>query len=102
MHMRQFIGGAMCFSLSLLSAPAVQADDILYIAGVNPSIRPPDAPVVTTITKDAEWYSRALYGVEKPYPYSLHFLEDQGNWFTPFNHPGMTDRYDLRGWFSKP
>ena len=26
------------------------------------------------------------------------FLEDQGNWYTPFNHPGMTGRYDIRGW----
>jgi hypothetical protein len=36
--------------------------------------------------------------VSQPYPASLRFLEDQGNWYTPFNRPGMLPPYDIRGW----
>ncbi len=49
-------------------------------------------------TLDGDWYREALTGVERPYPYSLKFLEDQGAWYTPFNRPGMTGRYDIRHW----
>ncbi len=69
-----------------------------YIAGVNPSSRPAGAPVISSVHKDAAWYRHALYGVIPPYPASLRFLEDQGNWYTPFTRPGMTGRYDIRGW----
>jgi hypothetical protein len=44
------------------------------------------------------WYAQALTGISQPFPYSLRFLEDQGNWYTPFNRPGMPGRYDIRGW----
>lgn len=67
------------------------------IAGLNPSVRPADAPKITTFDKDQQWYVAALRGVSQPYPQSLGFLDDQGAWFTPFIHAGMTGRYDLRG-----
>lgn len=68
------------------------------IAGVNPDQRPVGAPVLGPLVKDNAWYRRALHGVQPPYPATLRFLEDQGRWFTPFIHPGMTGRYDIRGW----
>lgn len=68
------------------------------IAGVDPSQRPVGAPVITSVDRDANWYNQALHGVTRPYPSSLRFLEDQGNWYTPFNHPGMPGPYDIRGW----
>lgn len=81
----------------VLCCGAAQAQD-LFVAGVDPSTRPEGAPVITQADKDGAWYDRALHGVEPPYPQSLRFLEDQGNWFTPFNHPGTPGPYDLRGW----
>ncbi len=71
------------------------------IAGVNPHQRPENAPVITDISRDDDWYKKALHGVEAPYPASLQFLEDQGNWHTPFTHRGMTGRYDIRKWYSE-
>lgn len=69
-----------------------------FVAGVDPSQRPPEAPVITEFTKDDAWYQNALHGVSEPYPDSLNFLKDEGAWWTPFNHPGMTRPYDIRGW----
>ncbi len=77
------------------NTPAFSQDQ--YIAGLAPSVRPPD-PVITEMVKGANWYAAALKGVGQPYPASLHFLENQGAWFTPFIHPGMTGLYDIRGW----
>jgi hypothetical protein len=82
-------------SAGLLLAGASQAQGI---AGLQPSMRPADAPVITDMKKDGPWYAQALRGVEQPYPASLRFLEDQGAWFSPFMHPGMTGPYDIRGW----
>jgi len=70
------------------------------MAGVDPSQRPQGAPAITEVVRTNDWYERALTGVSQPYPASLRFLEDQGNWHTPFIHPGMPGRYDLRGWFA--
>ena len=69
------------------------------VAGVNPAQRPDGAPVITSVDHDGQWYQNALTGVQQPYPSSLRFLEDQGNWHTPFNRPGMPGRYDVRGWY---
>lgn len=85
-------------TLILSAASTVQAEDVSFIAGVNPAERPATAPVITEVHKDNAWYTHALTGVEQPYPQSLHFLENQGNWFTPFTHPGMTAPYDIRSW----
>ena len=73
--------------------------DSYPIAGLAPDKRPDNAPVITSVQKGDRWYAQALTGVESPYPASLRFLEDQGNWYTPFSHPGMPGRYDLRQWF---
>ncbi len=88
------IKGLLCAS-SVLLITGVSA---YPIAGVKPDQRPEGAPVIKEFKKDAEWYARALHGVVPPYPASLHFLENQGAWYTPFNHPGMTGPYDIRGW----
>jgi hypothetical protein len=69
-----------------------------FIVGLEPSVRPTWAPRITVFQKNEEWYRHALTGVSTPYPPSLRFLEDQGAWWTPFTHPGMTVPYDLRGW----
>lgn len=68
------------------------------VAGLKPDQRPEGAPVIQDVDKDYGWYDGALTGVSKPYPSSLRFLEDQGNWYTPFNRPGMTVPYDIRNW----
>ena len=68
------------------------------VAGVEPSQRPAGAPVIREFKKGDEWYAQAKTGITKPYPPSLSFLEDQGPWYTPFNHPGMMGSYDIRGW----
>lgn len=73
----------------------------LWVAGEAPSIRPPWAPRIEEVKKTSAWYEKALTGLSEPYPLSFGFLEDQGNWYTPFNHPGMTDPYDLRDWHRK-
>ena len=92
----------LAMSLLLLSATTVAlAADDLRIAGTQPSERPAGAPQITTVDHPGTWYTQALQGVSKPYPWSLRFLEDQGNWHTPFNRPGMTGRYDIRGWHQR-
>lgn len=78
-----------------LAPPAVAAGQA-WISGTAPSVRPADAPVLTAVEHDKAWFKKALAGVSKPVPPSLEFLEDQGGWYTPFTHPGMPGRYDLR------
>ena len=85
---------------SFLSVTAVQAQSS-YIAGTLPSIRPPEAPVITGFEKSEQWYAKALKGISEPYPPHLG-LEDQGAWYTPFKRPGMTGPYDIRGWHEQP
>ena len=65
---------------------------------MTPWQRPAGAPVITEVVRTPAWYGQALTGISQPFPYSLRFLEDQGNWYTPFNRPGMPGRYDIRGW----
>ncbi len=69
----------------------------ISIAGITPHSRPNGAPVINNINKDNSWYKHALQGISAPYPRSLQFLEDQGNWYTPFTRPGMLGPYDIRG-----
>lgn len=83
----------------LLAAPAAAAP--VVIGGATPDRRPPGAPRITVFDKDAAWYRRALHGIAPPYPRSLGFLDDQGAWYFPFDHPGMMGRYDLRGWHDR-
>jgi len=77
---------------------SASAEDGFPIGGTQPSQRPQGAPVISTVRKEPGWYERALTGVSRPYPHSLRFLEDQGNWSTPFIRPGMHGPYDIRGW----
>ena len=96
----EILAVVICSAGGLLSAvsPVVAQ---YPIAGLHPQQRPEGAPVIVEVQKPPGWYGQALTGVSQPYPQSLRFLEDQGNWHTPFNHPGMTGRYDVRGWYSK-
>ena len=91
-----WIGGL----LSLLVAGAAAAE--FPIAGTQPDRRPVGAPTITTVDHDKAWFARALHGISQPIPASLRWLDNQGNWYTPFNRPGMPGRYDIRGWHSAP
>lgn len=81
---------------SSLSLSPLFADEA---SGVySPSERPRNAPFIKEYLKGDSYFDNALKGVTKPYPPSLMFLQDQGAWYTPFNHPGMLGRFDIRGW----
>ena len=95
------IRGLRLASLVLVAVTNISSAADYPIAGLHPDQRPAGAPVITSVHKDGAWYRRALTGVIPPYPASLHFLENQGNWYTPFIHPGMSAPYDLRGWHSE-
>ena len=77
------------------------AEAVNPIAGLKPHERPAEAPTIMEVQKDGGWYNNALQGLEPPHPSNFRFLEDQGNWHTPFNRPGMTGRYDIRAWHSE-
>jgi hypothetical protein len=87
--------------LAWFQGAAVQAEAGYPIAGTQPSERPAGAPTVTEVQRPKGWYARALTGISQPYPPSLRFLEDQGDWYTPFIRPGMHGRYDIRGWYTR-
>ena len=84
----------------LLTAGAAVAE--FPVAGTQPYARPVGAPTITTVTRDQAWFQRAMRGISQPYPASLGWLNDQGNWYTPFNRPGMPPPYDIRGWHAAP
>jgi hypothetical protein len=71
------------------------------VAGITPDRRPENAPVISEVEHDGAWFRNALTGIDRPYPFSLKFLDDQGAWYTPFNRPGMTGPYDIRGWHGR-
>lgn len=66
------------------------------VAGTRPDARPDGAPRMQAVARDAGWMARATAGVVEPHPSSLKFLNDQGNWYTPFDRPGMPGPYDIR------
>ena len=90
------VGIAAAAAIVVLAHHA-HAQDV-FVAGVHPERRPENAPTITTFDKTDAWYAQALAGVSEPVPPSLKFLDDQGAWFTPFTHPGMTGPYDIRHW----
>jgi hypothetical protein len=98
--MRSFHVALTVLTLLCVTTTALGAGD-RQIAGTQPDQRPSDAPMITSVDHPGAWYRSALHGVTRPYPYSLRFLEDQGNWHTPFNRPGMPGRYDIRGWHQR-
>ena len=85
-------------AMILFNVSIANAETSYPIAGTQPDWRPVGAPFIQDYKKDKGWYARALTGLEQPYPISFRFLEDQGNWYTPFTRPGMLDRYDIRQW----
>lgn len=94
--MAMVLAGLPMLALTLVLPAAALAD--YPVAGTAPYQRPEGAPRIETLDRGEDWYSQALTGVSSPYPASLRFLENQGNWYTPFNRPGMNGRYDIRGW----
>lgn len=98
---RNAIALAMLVGVTCGQGPAAAVEGGYPIAGTQPSERPAGAPVIREVQKPEGWYTRALTGISQPYPPSLRFLEDQGNWHTPFNHPGMPIPYDIRGWYPR-
>ena len=88
---------AMALAIFGTTNSAVFAQDE-FVAGTTPDQRPANAPAIAAVEHDRAWYEHALTGVIPPYPNSLLFLDNQGNWYTPFTRPGMTGRYDVRGW----
>ncbi|MEW7977147.1 MAG: hypothetical protein AB2814_06845 [Candidatus Sedimenticola endophacoides] len=92
--MRVFL--PICSGMLMLAASSVSAE--YPTAGINPDQRPAGAPTLSWVNHKQTWYQNALTGVSQPDPRSIYFLENQGNWFTPFNHPGMTGPYDIRNW----
>ena len=91
---------SLAAGLGVAVAPAAHSQDATgFIGGVAPDARPEGAPVITQFTPDANWQQNAVRGIEPPTPPSIvAWLDDQGAWFTPFIHPGMTGPYDLRQW----
>jgi hypothetical protein len=83
----------IAFALALLPC-AGQAQEV--VGGVSPATRPANAPKITQVEHGQDWYRSALTGVSAPYPRSLSFLDNQGNWYTPFSRRGMPGRYDIR------
>lgn len=85
-----------CSVISVNAAPSLPYP----VAGLAPFQRPANAPVLTASpVLDSK---QALHGIASPIPDSLKFLNDQGSWFNPFTHPGMTGPYDLRRWHAVP
>jgi hypothetical protein len=91
---------AALFGANPCMAQVVEKPGAGFVAGLAPHQRPEGAPVIKDFTPDPAWRARALTGVGAPVPASLRFLDDQGAWYTPFNHPGWPGYYDLRQWFS--
>lgn len=100
MRISTFTATAALTLLTVCSTSSlVSAESEYPIAGSQPSQRPQGAPVIEWVQHDKRWYEEALTGINQPYPRSLWFLDSQGNWYTPFNRPGMPAPYDLRGWY---
>lgn len=79
--------------MSLLLGDGVAAP----LGGTTPDRRPEGAPKVLA----APERTRKPAGIP-PDLSGLGFVRDQGNWYTPFDRPGMPPPYDLRGWHRKP
>lgn len=67
-----------------------------FIAGLTPSARPANAPVISAFEPADGWKRQALRGIHEPQT-GLGFLKDQGAWYTPFNRPNLLGYYDIRG-----
>ena len=92
---------SMTMICGLYTSFGFAAEGDIFVAGVHPEQRPVTAPVIKEMQKNRAWYDRAVTGIYPPFPASFSFLDYQGNWYTPFNRPGMGGRYDIRGWHQK-
>jgi hypothetical protein len=82
--------------LGLLAvATGATAEVAAHVAGLAPASRPAGAPVITRFEQTPAWKAQALRGIHPPQN-GVEFLKDQGAWYTPFNHPNSTGRYDIR------
>src|SRR5512134_3419672 len=68
--------------------PAV-AEGTVSVAGLLPFERPQGAPNLGGFPQTGEWRAKTLRGISEPLPPSLKFIDSQGAWYTPFDHPGM-------------
>lgn len=92
MKYSMFFLGCFLLGLSVLG-------DAYPIAGLLPDQRPEGAPVIKEMIHQDQLRRYLVHGIENPIPESIQkWMKDQGGWFTPFSHPGMLGRYDLRGW----
>lgn len=85
--------------LAVLMPGVAVAEKIGPIAGLMPDVRPPGASVIVSFERTANWQAQALKGISAPQA-GLEFLRDQGAWYTPFNQPNMSGRYDIRGLYT--
>ncbi|MCX7945619.1 MAG: hypothetical protein N2557_01405 [Hydrogenophilus sp.] len=73
-----------------------------FIGGTQPDRRPLNAPIQTQPLTEQKRERVASHGISAPIPGNIpKIIKDQGGWYTPFNRPGMTSYYDLRGWHAK-
>ena len=72
--------------------------EAVVVGGVTPAVRPAGAPAINAVHYGVEWYRKGLTGVSEPYPKSLYFMDNQGEWYTPFTRAGMPKPYDIRNW----
>jgi len=95
----------LCYSAqtNLYAAEKTTATDSINnypIAGAMPEQRPSGAPVLKRVMKNDAWYQNALKGIEYPQTEGsvrlFNLLLQQGNWYSPFVHPGMVGKYDIR------
>jgi hypothetical protein len=80
--------------LALFSASPALAE--YPVAGVQPDQRLAGAPIVTEVQRSLDWQQNALRGLGEPHV-GVSFLNDQGNWYTPFVYPNAPFPYDIRG-----
>lgn len=66
------------------------------VAGLQPDRRPAGAPAIERFEPGEAWKSKATKGIGEPQN-GIGFLKDQGAWYTPFDRPNLTGRYDIRG-----
>lgn len=80
---------------ALFVASTAEGEAPPAVAGLLPTQRPSAAPRVTRAAPPPEAVARARRGIDQAQR-GFSFLSDQGAWYTPFDRPGMTGRYDLR------
>ena len=93
--MKKLIAFTMALALALAGAAFAQTPPP-FVAGLDPAVRPAGAPVVASFEQTPAWKAQALKGIDPPHV-GLRFLDDQGAWYTPFNHPNQKGPYDIRG-----